>query len=31
VASVPLFPITDVPVGGLWTRLRDTMQLWWQK
>jgi D-alanyl-D-alanine carboxypeptidase (penicillin-binding protein 5/6) len=31
VASVPLFPVTDVPVGGLWTRLRDTVQLWWQK
>jgi D-alanyl-D-alanine carboxypeptidase (penicillin-binding protein 5/6) len=31
VASVPLFPMTDVPVGGPWTRLRDTVQLWWQK
>jgi D-alanyl-D-alanine carboxypeptidase (penicillin-binding protein 5/6) len=31
VTSVPLFPINDVPLGGLWTRLRDTAQLWWQK
>jgi serine-type D-Ala-D-Ala carboxypeptidase (penicillin-binding protein 5/6) len=31
VASVPLFPMVDVPVGGLWTRLRDSVQLWWQK
>jgi D-alanyl-D-alanine carboxypeptidase (penicillin-binding protein 5/6) len=31
VATVPLFPMTDVPVGGLWTRMRDTVQLWWQK
>ncbi len=31
VSSVPLFPISDVPVGGPWTRLRDTVQLWWQK
>jgi D-alanyl-D-alanine carboxypeptidase (penicillin-binding protein 5/6) len=31
VASVPLFPTIDVPLGGWWTRLRDTVQLWWQK
>jgi D-alanyl-D-alanine carboxypeptidase (penicillin-binding protein 5/6) len=30
-ASFPLFPMSDVPVGGPWTRLRDTVQLWWQK
>ncbi len=30
-ASFPLFPMSDVPVGGAWTRLRDTVQLWWQK
>ncbi|HXN11004.1 MAG TPA: D-alanyl-D-alanine carboxypeptidase family protein [Steroidobacteraceae bacterium] len=31
VSTVPLFPVNDVPVGGPWTRLRDTVQLWWQK
>jgi D-alanyl-D-alanine carboxypeptidase (penicillin-binding protein 5/6) len=31
VSSVPLFPVNDVPLGGPWTRLRDTVQLWWQK
>jgi serine-type D-Ala-D-Ala carboxypeptidase (penicillin-binding protein 5/6) len=31
VTSVPLFPIADVPEGGLWTRLSDTVLLWFQK
>jgi D-alanyl-D-alanine carboxypeptidase (penicillin-binding protein 5/6) len=31
VTSVPLFPIADVPAGGLWTRLSDTVLLWFQK
>ncbi|HEX4024903.1 MAG TPA: D-alanyl-D-alanine carboxypeptidase family protein [Steroidobacteraceae bacterium] len=28
VRSVPLFPISDVPQGGWWTRMTDTMRLW---
>jgi serine-type D-Ala-D-Ala carboxypeptidase (penicillin-binding protein 5/6) len=31
VTSVPLFPIADVPEGGMWTRLSDTVLLWFQK
>jgi serine-type D-Ala-D-Ala carboxypeptidase (penicillin-binding protein 5/6) len=31
VASVPLYPIADVPEGGLWSRLSDTVLLWFQK
>jgi serine-type D-Ala-D-Ala carboxypeptidase (penicillin-binding protein 5/6) len=31
VKSVPLFPLADVPVGGIWTRLSDTVVLWFQK
>jgi D-alanyl-D-alanine carboxypeptidase (penicillin-binding protein 5/6) len=31
ITSVPLFPIVDVPEGGLWTRLSDTVLLWFQK
>jgi serine-type D-Ala-D-Ala carboxypeptidase (penicillin-binding protein 5/6) len=31
VTSVPLYPLTDVPEGGLWTRLSDTVLLWFQK
>ena len=31
VTSVPLFPIADIPEGGLWTRLSDTVLLWFQK
>jgi D-alanyl-D-alanine carboxypeptidase (penicillin-binding protein 5/6) len=31
ITSVPLFPIADVPEGGLWTRLSDTVLLWFQK
>jgi hypothetical protein len=28
IRSVPLFPIVDVPRGGLWSRMTDTMRLW---
>jgi D-alanyl-D-alanine carboxypeptidase (penicillin-binding protein 5/6) len=31
VTSVPLYPLADVPVGGLWSRLSDTVVLWFQK
>jgi serine-type D-Ala-D-Ala carboxypeptidase (penicillin-binding protein 5/6) len=31
VKSVPLFPLADVPSGGIWTRLSDTVVLWFQK
>jgi serine-type D-Ala-D-Ala carboxypeptidase (penicillin-binding protein 5/6) len=31
VKSVPLFPLADVPVGGIWGRLSDTVVLWFQK
>jgi D-alanyl-D-alanine carboxypeptidase (penicillin-binding protein 5/6) len=31
VTSVPLFPLADVPAGGLWSRLSDTVLLWFQK
>jgi D-alanyl-D-alanine carboxypeptidase (penicillin-binding protein 5/6) len=31
VKSVPLFPLADVPTGGIWTRLSDTVVLWFQK
>jgi D-alanyl-D-alanine carboxypeptidase (penicillin-binding protein 5/6) len=31
ITSVPLFPIADIPEGGLWTRLSDTVLLWFQK
>jgi serine-type D-Ala-D-Ala carboxypeptidase (penicillin-binding protein 5/6) len=31
VTSVPLYPLADVPTGGLWTRLSDTVLLWFQK
>ena len=31
VKSVPLFPLTDVPQGGIWSRLSDTVVLWFQK
>jgi D-alanyl-D-alanine carboxypeptidase (penicillin-binding protein 5/6) len=31
VKSVPLFPLTDVPRGGIWSRLSDTVVLWFQK
>jgi D-alanyl-D-alanine carboxypeptidase (penicillin-binding protein 5/6) len=31
VKSVPLFPLADVPRGGIWSRLSDTVVLWFQK
>ena len=31
VSSVPLYPLSDVPLGGLWNRLSDTVALWFQK
>ncbi|HEV7986112.1 MAG TPA: D-alanyl-D-alanine carboxypeptidase family protein [Steroidobacteraceae bacterium] len=31
VASVPLYPTVDVPTGGIWSRLSDTVLLWFQK
>ncbi|HEY4974026.1 MAG TPA: D-alanyl-D-alanine carboxypeptidase family protein [Steroidobacteraceae bacterium] len=31
VTSAPLFPLADVPAGGLWSRLSDTVLLWFQK
>jgi len=30
VESVPLYPIEQVPQGGLWTRLTDGVRLWFQ-
>jgi serine-type D-Ala-D-Ala carboxypeptidase (penicillin-binding protein 5/6) len=31
VSSVPLYPLADVPLGGMWSRLSDTVALWFQK
>jgi D-alanyl-D-alanine carboxypeptidase (penicillin-binding protein 5/6) len=31
VAAVPLYPIADVPAGGIWSRLSDSVLLWFQK
>jgi D-alanyl-D-alanine carboxypeptidase (penicillin-binding protein 5/6) len=31
VTSVPLYPLADVPEGGLWSRISDTVLLWFQK
>ena len=31
VTTVPLFPTVDVPPGGIWSRLSDTVLLWFQK
>jgi serine-type D-Ala-D-Ala carboxypeptidase (penicillin-binding protein 5/6) len=31
VTTVPLFPTVDVPYGGIWSRLSDTVLLWFQK
>jgi D-alanyl-D-alanine carboxypeptidase (penicillin-binding protein 5/6) len=31
VTSVPLYPLANVPEGGLWSRLSDTVLLWFQK
>ncbi len=28
IESVPLYPIVNVPQGGLWTRFTDSMRLW---
>ncbi|MGH8206153.1 MAG: D-alanyl-D-alanine carboxypeptidase family protein [Steroidobacteraceae bacterium] len=28
IRSVPLFPISDVPQGGMWSRMSDTVRLW---
>jgi hypothetical protein len=28
---VTLYPLSDVPLGGLWSRLSDTVALWFQK
>jgi D-alanyl-D-alanine carboxypeptidase (penicillin-binding protein 5/6) len=30
IASVPLYPIADIPQGGLWTRMTDGVRLWFQ-
>jgi D-alanyl-D-alanine carboxypeptidase (penicillin-binding protein 5/6) len=31
VKYVPLYPLKDVPSGGIWSRLSDTVLLWFQK
>ena len=31
ISTVPLFPIQNVPAGGVWSRLSDTVVLWFQK
>jgi D-alanyl-D-alanine carboxypeptidase (penicillin-binding protein 5/6) len=31
VQSVPLYPIKNVPQGGLWSRLSDGVRLWWHR
>jgi D-alanyl-D-alanine carboxypeptidase (penicillin-binding protein 5/6) len=31
VTSVPLYPTVDVPSGGMWSRLSDSVLLWFQK
>jgi serine-type D-Ala-D-Ala carboxypeptidase (penicillin-binding protein 5/6) len=31
VTSVPLYPLENVPEGGIWSRLSDTVLLWFQK
>jgi D-alanyl-D-alanine carboxypeptidase (penicillin-binding protein 5/6) len=31
VAEVPLYPLADVPAGGIWSRLSDSVLLWFQK
>jgi len=28
IARAPLVPLTDVPLGGLWTRMTDSIALW---
>jgi len=31
VTSVPLYPLTNVPEGGFWSRLSDSVRLWYQR
>ncbi len=31
IKSVPLYPLANVPEGGFWTRLSDTVRLWYQR
>jgi D-alanyl-D-alanine carboxypeptidase (penicillin-binding protein 5/6) len=31
VTTVPLYPTVDVPAGGIWSRMSDTVLLWFQK
>jgi D-alanyl-D-alanine carboxypeptidase (penicillin-binding protein 5/6) len=31
ITTVPLYPTQDVPAGGVWSRLSDTVVLWFQK
>jgi len=31
ITSVPLYPLENVPEGGIWSRLSDTVLLWFQK
>lgn len=31
ISTVPLYPTQDVPAGGVWSRLSDTVVLWFQK
>jgi D-alanyl-D-alanine carboxypeptidase (penicillin-binding protein 5/6) len=31
LTSVPLYPTVEVPAGGIWSRISDTVLLWFQK
>jgi len=31
VQSVPLYPIKAVPQGGIWSRVADSVRLWWHR
>ena len=31
LTTVPLYPTVEVPAGGIWSRLSDTVLLWFQK
>jgi serine-type D-Ala-D-Ala carboxypeptidase (penicillin-binding protein 5/6) len=31
VTTVPLYPTVNVPTGGIWSRMSDTVLLWFQK
>ena len=31
VQSVPLYPIKNVPQGGMWDRFSDSVRLWWHR